>query len=53
VVVIFEYLRRRVLGLPPFGDDGNEQFVAPAPQEKVKPMRRPSSRAQEKRIKDL
>jgi predicted PurR-regulated permease PerM len=29
VAVVFEYLRRRVLGLPPFGDDGGEQFKAP------------------------
>lgn len=29
VVVIFEYLRRRVLGLSPFGDDGEKQFKAP------------------------
>jgi predicted PurR-regulated permease PerM len=38
VVVIFEYLRRRVLGLPPFIDDGSKQFVAPP--EKIKPPRR-------------
>ncbi|MCC7117521.1 MAG: AI-2E family transporter [Anaerolineales bacterium] len=29
VIVIMEYLRRRVLGLPPFADDGEQQFVAP------------------------
>jgi predicted PurR-regulated permease PerM len=29
VIVIAEYLRRRVLGLPPFADDGERQFVAP------------------------
>ncbi|MBI5965347.1 MAG: AI-2E family transporter [Chloroflexi bacterium] len=51
MVVILEYLRRRVLGLPPFGDDGSKQFVAPP--EKIKPLRRTSVRAQEKRIKDL
>ena len=51
MVVIFEYLRRRVLGLPPFGDDVSKQFVAPP--EKIKPLRRTSVRAQEKRIKDL
>lgn len=27
--VIMEYLRRRVLGLPPFGDDGEKQFKVP------------------------
>ena len=37
VVVILEYLRRRVLGLPPFGDDGSQQFVAPP--EKIKSRR--------------
>jgi predicted PurR-regulated permease PerM len=51
VVVIFEYLRRRVLGLPPFGDDGSRQFVAPP--EAIKPPRRISLRKQEKRKKDL
>lgn len=29
VAVIMEYLRRRVLGLPPFEDSGEEQFKAP------------------------
>lgn len=29
VVVIMEYLQRRVLGLSPFGDDGSRQFVPP------------------------
>lgn len=29
VAVIMEYLRRRVLGLPPFADDGEKQFKAP------------------------
>ena len=29
VVVIGGYLQRRVLGLPPFEDDGSQQFVAP------------------------
>ena len=37
VVVILEYLRRRVLGLPPFCDDGSQQFVAPP--EKIKSRR--------------
>lgn len=30
VVVIAGYVQRRVLGLPPFEDDGSQQFVAPA-----------------------
>jgi predicted PurR-regulated permease PerM len=29
VAVIMEYLRRRILGLAPFGDDGEKQFKAP------------------------
>jgi predicted PurR-regulated permease PerM len=37
VSVIMEYLRRRVLGLPPFVDDGEKQFKAP--EEKNKPKR--------------
>ncbi|MCJ7432624.1 MAG: AI-2E family transporter, partial [Anaerolineales bacterium] len=49
VVVIFEYARRRVLGLPPFTDDGSKQFVA-APEE-IKSPRRISIRRQEKRKK--
>lgn len=50
VTVIMEYLRRRVLGLPPFADDGSKQFVAPP--DKVRPPRRLTIRAQEKREKD-
>ena len=37
VSVIMEYLRRRVLGLTPFADDGEKQFKAP--EEKIKPKR--------------
>jgi predicted PurR-regulated permease PerM len=51
IVVIFEYLRRRVLGLPPFGDDGSKQFVA-SPEE-IKPPRSLTIGKQEKRKKDL
>lgn len=51
VVVIFEYLRRRVLGLPPFGDDGSQQFVA-SPEE-IKPPRRITLRKKEKPKKEL
>lgn len=29
VVIIGEYIQRRVLGLPPFEDDGSTQFVSP------------------------
>lgn len=38
VVVIGDYVRRRVAGLPPFEDDASRQFVAPA--EKINPPRR-------------
>jgi len=38
VVVIGDYIRRRVAGLPPFEDDGSRRFVAPA--DKVNPPRR-------------
>lgn len=51
MIVILEYLRRRILGLPPFSETDSEQFVAP-PQ-KIKPARRPSIRIQEKRKNDL
>ena len=52
VTVIMEYLRRRVLGLPPFADDGSRQFVAP-PEKVRPPRRRLSIRSQEKQKKDL
>src|SRR5690349_2947018 len=38
VVVIAGYLQRRVLGLPPFEDDGTRQFTAP--EEKQAPRRK-------------
>jgi predicted PurR-regulated permease PerM len=41
VVVIGGYIQRRVLGLPPFEDDGSKQFVAP---EEIQPPRRKWSR---------
>jgi predicted PurR-regulated permease PerM len=50
VVVIFEYLRRRVAGLPPFEDDGLDQFVTPP--EKIKPPRGITLRKQDKRKKE-
>lgn len=37
IIVIMEYLRRRVLGLDPFTDEGEQQFVPPV--EKVKSRR--------------
>lgn len=51
IIVIFEYLRRRVLGLPPFGDDGSQQFVA-SPEE-IRPPRRITLRKKEKQKKEL
>ncbi|MBC7876771.1 MAG: AI-2E family transporter [Anaerolineales bacterium] len=50
VSVLMEYLRRRVLGLPPFGDDGSKQFVAPP--EKVRPPRRRLSIRAEEKVED-
>jgi predicted PurR-regulated permease PerM len=41
VVVIAGYIQRRVLGLPPFEDDGSTQFTAPV---EVQPPRRRWSR---------
>lgn len=37
VSVVMEYLRRRILGLPPFADDGTKQFKVP--EEKIKRKR--------------
>ena len=50
VTVILEYLRRRVLGLPPFADDGTKQFAAP-PQEIGQP-RHNSKAVKQKRKKN-
>lgn len=48
-VVILEYLRRRVLGLPPFADDGEQQFVAPVKETSRKySLGRKSKERQEK-----
>lgn len=51
VVVVMQYLRRRVLGLPPITDDVSKQFVAPP--DKVRPSGRPSIRPKKKWKKDL
>jgi predicted PurR-regulated permease PerM len=48
VVVIGGYLQRRVLGLPPFENDGTMQFAAPAPTQL--PRRRWSRRERQKRL---
>jgi predicted PurR-regulated permease PerM len=46
VMVVMEYLRRRVLGMEPFADDGEKQFVAPV--EKIKTKRQLKLEAKEK-----
>lgn len=46
VMVIMEYLRRRILGIEPFADDGEKQFVAPI--EKIKTKRQLKLEAKEK-----
>jgi predicted PurR-regulated permease PerM len=47
VVVIAGYVQRKVLGLPPFEDDGSSQFVAPP--EKINPPKRTSLRLRKRR----
>lgn len=44
VAVIADYLRRRILGLPPFEDDGAERFKVPAEKIKQSRMSRLSSK---------
>ncbi len=50
-MVITEYLRRRVLGLPPFAVDDEKQFVTPP--EKIKARRQLKFSTKEKRKQDL
>jgi len=50
-IVILEYLRRRVLDLPPFADDGERQFVAPAGQQPPPRLRALKSKPSEKQEK--
>ncbi|MBM3179275.1 MAG: AI-2E family transporter [Chloroflexi bacterium] len=50
VVVIMEYLRRRVLGLSPFDADDEKQFVTPP--EKIKPRQQLKISTKEKRKQD-
>ncbi|MBI5823629.1 MAG: AI-2E family transporter [Chloroflexi bacterium] len=45
-IVIFKYLNRRVLGLPPFEENDTQQFSAPA--HKIKPRARISTREKKK-----
>jgi hypothetical protein len=47
-VVIAGYIQRRVLGLPPFEDDGSRQFAVPA--DKLKPATRKWSRRATDRV---
>jgi predicted PurR-regulated permease PerM len=49
-VVIAGYIQRRVLGLPPFEDDGSSQFVTPA--DKMKPVSRRWNRRASDRVDD-
>lgn len=48
VVVISSYVQRRVLGLPPFEDDGSRQFVAPP--EAIKPRRKWTRKERQKHL---
>ena len=48
IAVIMEYLRRRILGLAPFGDDGEEQFKAPPETLKRKTLKFPVKEKQKK-----
>jgi len=46
VSVIMEYLRRRVLGLSPFGDDGEKQFKAPPEKIQKRTLKFPAKEKQ-------
>ncbi len=50
-VVIAGYIQRRVLGLPPFEDDGTSQFVVP--EDKLKPVSRKWGRRATDRVDDV
>ena len=51
VIVIMEYLRRRILGLPAFGEEDETQFVTPP--EKIKPQPQLKFPTKEKQEQDL
>jgi predicted PurR-regulated permease PerM len=51
IVVIMEYVRRRILGLPPFAVEDEKQFVTPP--EKIKPRRQLKFPVKEEEKKDL
>ena len=48
IAVIMEYLRRRILGLAPFGGDGEEKIKAPAETLKRKTLKFPVKEKQKK-----
>lgn len=48
VSVIMEYLRRRILGLPPFADDGEKQFKAPPEEIQKRTLKFPAKDKQKK-----
>ena len=49
-IVITGYIQRKILGLPPFEDDGSQQFVMP--EEKVNPTGRKWSRRATDRLEE-
>jgi hypothetical protein len=51
VVVIADYVLRRVLGLSPFEDDGSQQFVMP--EEKINPPVRKWGRRKTDRMDEI
>lgn len=48
ISVIMEYLRRRILGLPPFSDDGEKQFKAPPERVQKRSLKIPAKDKQKK-----
>ncbi len=46
VIVVYKYLQRRILGLPPFEENDTQQFSAPA--EKINPLRKTSPKLNRK-----
>jgi predicted PurR-regulated permease PerM len=49
VIVILEYLRRRVLGLPPFAESENQQFIIPPQKVTSKRRINPSNKRKMKK----
>lgn len=50
IIVIMEYLRRRVLGMEPFSDDSERQFVTPAVKIKARRTLRLISKSKRKNV---